>query len=297
MPSNLLNADIGFPATEGKKPEQSMAEVVNYLYMLLEQLRYSFANLDRNNFNDEGFHEIARTINKPVLVRLEDTNQTVTELSVKAGELSSQISDTAGNLSRLTQKVDSFQLSVENGYRSSTLTLTAGGIALSSQEIEFSGVATFHSLRTPGATVIDGGNVTTGTISAISIFGCLISGSDFHVNMNAAGSTNGRIRFRYLEEEVGTITLDDRGSGTEDESRNRLFIETIRDFAIKIEASGGFSIRSGKGIYTWCWGDTVIETSNGDIYLKPRGNSGDVYIGNNTTLKEYIREVIAEETP
>ena len=209
MPSNLLNADIGFPAA-GKRPEQSMEEVLNYLYMLLEQLRYSFANLDRDNFNDKGFRDIAAEINKPVLIKLEDTEKGLkTELTIKAGELSSQISDNKGNLTRLTQKVDSFRLSVENGYNSSTLTLTANGIALSSQEIEFHGVATFYSLSTPGKTVIDGGNIRTGTIEAIDISGCR-----FYVNMDASNQTTGDILFRYNGDVAGRIAMDNNGAGT-----------------------------------------------------------------------------------
>lgn len=282
MPSNLLNADIGFPAAKGK-PEQSINEVLNYLYMLLEQLRYSFANLDRDNFNDKGFRDIAAEINKPVLIKLEDTEKELkTELTIKAGELSSRISDNKGNLTKLTQKVDSFRLSVENGYSSSTLTLTANGIALSSQEIEFHGVATFHSLSTPGQTVIDGGNIRTGTIEAIDISGCR-----FYVNMDSLSQTAGDILFRYRGSTVGRMAMDDMGSGTAYESEHRIFIQTYDGFALKLEADNGFSAVSDNGIFLKCLNDMILE-SRDNIYLKAGGN---IYVDNNKTLREYIEEI------
>ena len=282
MPSNLLNADIGFPAAKGK-PEQSINEVLNYLYMLLEQLRYSFANLDRDNFNDKGFRDIAAEINKPVLIKLEDTEKELkTELTVKAGELSSRISDNKGNLTKLTQKVDSFRLSVENGYSSSTLTLTVNGIALSSQEIEFHGVATFHSLSTPGQTVIDGGNIRTGTIEAIDISGCR-----FYVNMDSLRQTTGDILFRYRGSTVGRIAMDDMGSGTAYESEHRIFIQTYDGFALKLEADNGLSAVSDNGIFLKCLNDMILE-SRDNIYLKAGGN---IYVDNNKTLREYIEEI------
>ena len=52
MPSNILTADTGFPDLTGEgKSEEKFAKISSYLYMLLEQLRYSMANLDKENFN------------------------------------------------------------------------------------------------------------------------------------------------------------------------------------------------------------------------------------------------------
>ena len=46
MPSNLLNADTGFPDLMGNQStDEKFRMVSDYLYMLLEQLRYSMANL------------------------------------------------------------------------------------------------------------------------------------------------------------------------------------------------------------------------------------------------------------
>ena len=46
MPSNLLTADTSFPNLKSSKStDEKFGEVSNYLYMLLEQLRYTLGNL------------------------------------------------------------------------------------------------------------------------------------------------------------------------------------------------------------------------------------------------------------
>lgn len=73
MPGNILNADTGFPQFTGNMTEeQKLNKVMNYLYMLLEQLRYTLANLDADNFNDTGLQEIADGIATPLLQTFND---------------------------------------------------------------------------------------------------------------------------------------------------------------------------------------------------------------------------------
>lgn len=52
MPGNLLTIDTSFPQLEGKTDEQKFRTITDYLYMLLEQLRYTLRNLGMENFND-----------------------------------------------------------------------------------------------------------------------------------------------------------------------------------------------------------------------------------------------------
>lgn len=79
----------------------------------------------------------------------------------------------------INQSLDSITLSAANGSESSTLTLKYGSTTLASAQITFSGLVEFvtqSDLSTAGQTTINGGNIKTGTISAISIEGCQISG-------------------------------------------------------------------------------------------------------------------------
>ena len=73
MPGNILNADTGFPTfAEGEDSNAKIDKVMNYLYMLLEQLRYSLNNLDADNFNEAGLKEIADGIARPLQTSFEN---------------------------------------------------------------------------------------------------------------------------------------------------------------------------------------------------------------------------------
>ena len=110
MPGNILNADTGFPTfAEGEDSNAKIDKVMNYLYMLLEQLRYSLANLDADNFNDAGLKEIADGIARPLQTSFEN------EL-VKTSALIEGWSDEFGSqITLLTQ----FRKTVEDGSISS----------------------------------------------------------------------------------------------------------------------------------------------------------------------------------
>lgn len=104
MPSNLLNADTSFPQFTGQTSDsEKIEQISSYLFMLLEQLRYSLSNLDKDNFNETGLGEIGEIITAPVYVRLAGAEGEIYELNVTAQLLSSRIADAEGNVSELTQ--------------------------------------------------------------------------------------------------------------------------------------------------------------------------------------------------
>ena len=52
MPSNWLYIDTNFPTFTGKEsPNDKISTIQNYLFMLVEQLRYTLHNLDTANMN------------------------------------------------------------------------------------------------------------------------------------------------------------------------------------------------------------------------------------------------------
>ena len=108
MPSNILNTDVMFPQlTGGKSTEQTIYEVLNYLYMLREQLRYSLANLGIENINPTSFEEIANIITEPVYLQLKDEEGNMASLIAEVDSLSSRLTDTEGNVSSLVQTTTS----------------------------------------------------------------------------------------------------------------------------------------------------------------------------------------------
>lgn len=104
--------------------------------------------------------------------RIQTAEGDISSLTQTANSLSSKVSDAEGNLSSLTQTVNGMSLSVSNGNSSSTIKLMRDGVAVSSKTIQFTGMVTFSDLSTQNSkTVIHGGNITTGSIKAIDIYG------------------------------------------------------------------------------------------------------------------------------
>ena len=344
MPSNILNADIRFPNfTEKETTDEKVEQIVNYLYMVLEQLRYSMGNLDADNFNETGLDEIGKTITEPLTIRLdddeeniaslslvsaqlwakyEDAEENIAQLTITAGglvtrvsdvegnvntltetstalssrlstaegnistltqtadSLSTRISDTEGNVSTLSQTVNGMGLSVSNGAESSTISLTRNGVAVSSQNISFTGVVTFTDLRTASGTVINGANISTGSITGDKIRGGTITGCTIATILESSGSVGGEIKMFYLLESnnfiAGGMRLDDQGGGA-DTAKYRMFLYTNTvgsvAFALKIQAAGNMSLESGGNMYLNASGSTGVSIAGAGIYLV-----GNVYI-------------------
>lgn len=93
-------------------------------------------------------------------------NGQVSTIQQTVSSITSQITGLDGQVSQIEQYVDSITLSVTNGSDSSTIQLKAGSTTISSANITFNGMVTFNDLSTAGSTVINGANITTGTISA-----------------------------------------------------------------------------------------------------------------------------------
>lgn len=318
MPSNILNTDVMFPQlTGGKSTEQTIYEVLNYLYMLREQLRYSLANLGIENINPTSFEEIANIITEPVYLQLKDEEGNMASLIAEVDSLSSRLTDTEGNVSslvqtttslstrmtdaegnigtlqvtatslqtsvssldgevtKITQTVNGLEFSVTNGEDSSVLRLMSGSTQLSSATIEITGMVTFSDLsNTGGKTVINGGNVSTGTISAINIEGCNITGSTFKTILSSSGNIGGEIKMYYINDVsdnylAGGLRLDSDGGSGDAQYRLFLYTENVlgENFALKLDAAGAMSLESGSDIYIIANGSGEVSISASTIRL------------------------------
>lgn len=214
MPSNFSYLDVNFPTfTSGEDTESKIDSIQSYLYMLMEQLRYSLNNLDERNFNEKGLQNIT----EPIYARIEGSEGYIAELALDAkelrlglygesgdittlqatakglqssvsslngsvstltqttGSLQSSVSSLDGSMSTLTQTVNGMTLKVSNSETSSTISLVRNGVAVSSETIRFKGDVLFASDLKDGSTVISGDNILTGTIKSdyIEITGAL----------------------------------------------------------------------------------------------------------------------------
>ena len=303
MPSSILNTDIMFPNLSGKSTEQQVFTIMNYLYMLKEQLTYSLSNLGLDNINANSFIEIAGIINQPVILRLDGVDGSLAEINVNLGTVSTQLKDAEGNISSLQQTatsltsdisdlegnyttlqqtVSGLRITASNGTTSSTLTLTSNGVQLSSTNVQITGMVTFTDLSTSGRTTINGGNITTGVISAIDISsvtidGSSISGSTFETVLTAYG-VGGEIKCYYLSNIsdtylAGGLRLDDQGGSGD--STYRMFLYTRNAlgvaFALKLESAGSMSLSSGNSL--WMYAPNTVQITGSTIKMY-----GTVYV-------------------
>ena len=130
MPGNILSADTQFPNFAGQEsPAEQIRTIRNYLYMLLEQLRYTLNNLDAGNFNSEGLKEIQDAISQPILKQLSDTDGNLAELQVTAAGLASRVSSNEGDISQLEQTAQGLSSRVGDAEGNiSSLQQTANGL-------------------------------------------------------------------------------------------------------------------------------------------------------------------------
>ena len=131
MPSSLQTLDTAFPKIDDHQTtEENLNQVVNYLYMLLENLRYTLGNLGEDNFNDTELDSIGKLITEPVWARIADDEGNIHTLNVTAQNLLSQVSDLDGNLSALQQTAEtlSSRITTADG-NISALTQTANSLS------------------------------------------------------------------------------------------------------------------------------------------------------------------------
>lgn len=106
MPNNFFSVESRFPNIEGKSQEEINGELLNYMYMLLEQLRYTLGNLGVGNFNESELNDIAGMISTPIYAKLEDAEGNITQLSLTAEGLVSRVESAEGDISTLTQTAE-----------------------------------------------------------------------------------------------------------------------------------------------------------------------------------------------
>ena len=104
MPNAFLSIETNFPTfNSDQKADDKIDSMVNYLFILVEQLRYTLNNLDMKNFNQTALTNFAADTTEEVVeavttlaTRLNQTNQSVNGLASRVGTLeglSGRVSD------------------------------------------------------------------------------------------------------------------------------------------------------------------------------------------------------------
>ena len=114
MPTTFQLVETTFPNGEGKDTQEQINGVYDYLFVLLEQLRYTLFNLDGSNINQNALSEFIKNISEPIYAKIEDTDKNVNEISITAKGLNARLSDAEGNITQLYTTAKGLQVSVSN---------------------------------------------------------------------------------------------------------------------------------------------------------------------------------------
>jgi hypothetical protein len=114
VPTTFQLVETTFPNGEGKDTQEQINGVYDYLFVLLEQLRYTLFNLDGSNINQNALSEFIKNISEPIYAKIEDTDKNVNEISITAKGLDARLSDAEGNITQLDTTAKGLQASVSN---------------------------------------------------------------------------------------------------------------------------------------------------------------------------------------
>lgn len=115
MPSNWLYIDTNFPSFTQKESDGEKIETMqDYLFMLVEQLRYTLHNLDLSNMNKTAADEFVKQITNPIYGEIKDAEGNITQVALMAEGLAARIGDAEGNITQLQATAKGLQASISN---------------------------------------------------------------------------------------------------------------------------------------------------------------------------------------
>ena len=103
MPGKWLYIDTNFPTFTGEEStKEQIDEMVNYLFILVEQLKYSLNNLDTGNFNSKALSDWAESSTSDIVEQLVATATQINQVNQSLSRLSSRVSSLEGLAERMS---------------------------------------------------------------------------------------------------------------------------------------------------------------------------------------------------
>lgn len=269
MPTTFQLVETTFPNGEGKNTQEQIEGIYDYLFVLLEQLRYTLFNLDDSNVNPNAMSDFIKNIREPIYAKIEDTNKNVNELSITAEGLAARIGDAEGDITQLSARADGLAAEIKNAKGGITqLGATADGLSarISSNEGSITNLtADVNGIRTQVSGKI-------GTSEAQTLINQSLNG----ITLSASSDTDGTI-FKLMYD--GAVLAS---TGSVD-----LYVDAVNVYGtLTAERLQGGSIRildddgnrCGTIYSTYASSaDTKIEIDSDAIELG--GDDGSVFIG------------------
>lgn len=224
MPTTFQLVETTFPNGEGKDTQEQINGVYDYLFVLLEQLRYTLFNLDGSNINQNALSEFIKNISEPIYAKIEDTDKNVNELSITAKGLSARIGDAEGNITQLQATANGLQASISSLDGSVTnLTADVNGLrATVSGKIDATQAQSIFNQSATGFTLgaTSGENGTTFKLnyngvqvaSTGSIDLC-VDAVNIYGTLTAGALRGGRVSLLAGDTPVGSMDLAYTGTG------------------------------------------------------------------------------------
>ena len=203
MPGNLLHGNLSIPEVSGDDTQKDIKTILNYLYQLQEQLRYTMRNIGEENFNADELDRLAVKITggagfAQINAKVDDMGATLNLLSAYTGLNEVVTVAAAEDMTDATKtyrigdryyKHNGTEWVEDTNIVTAAITLAAingqSAIKLKADKIDFEGVTTFvrpGDIYTPDTTTIDGGKITTGTLYA-DILGTRSSSGYIYISM------------------------------------------------------------------------------------------------------------------
>lgn len=131
MPSNWLYIDTNFPSFTQKESVNDKVETMqDYLFMLVEQLRYTLHNLDLSNMNKTATDEFVKQITDPIYGEIKDAEGNITQVALVAEGLAARIGDAEGDITQLGVRADGLAARISSAEGNITqLGATANGLS------------------------------------------------------------------------------------------------------------------------------------------------------------------------
>ena len=107
MPGNFLNIDTEFPTLTGdEKTKELIPELMNYLSLLVEQLRYTLNNLDTTNFNSKALSDWEAESEQDIVDQIVTLTALLNQTNQRLASLTTRVTAAEGDISNLETRMN-----------------------------------------------------------------------------------------------------------------------------------------------------------------------------------------------
>lgn len=281
MPSNWLYIDTNFPSFTQKESVNDKVETMqDYLFMLVEQLRYTLHNLDLSNMNKTAADGFVKQITDPIYGEIQDAEGNITQVALVAEGLAARIGDAEGDITQLQATAKGLQASISNLNGSVTnLTADVNGIrATVSTKIDATQAQSIFDQSATGFT-LGATSGENGTIFKLNYNGVQVASTgridlcvdavNIYGTLTAGALRGGSVSLLAGDTPVGSMDLAYTGTG-------QVGVGLTATYGgMKMHAAGNIFLKSELGTYALIGKDDVSDypvVSLGGGYLVLSGN-------------------------